>query len=183
MLQKLALAVAALGRDEAGADDGRTGDAEGGRRRRGVVACGSQNTGSVFGAGGSLGRNGLGDRRGGLYVLVYGLEARLLLGIGYGVGIGLRRRLRLLSVSKINHYIMGDLGRTDDIRNGRRTGNTDDLPVLGARPFPRINNLFTSRTAPSVGVVIIAFPRDSPQLKSIIAARNSVAVASLQLIA
>ena len=37
---------------------------------------------------------------------------------------------------------MGDLGRTDDIRNSRRTGNTDDLPVLGARPFPRINNLF-----------------------------------------
>lgn len=148
MLRKLALAVAALGRDEAGADDGRTGDAEGGRRRRGVVACGSQNTGSVFGAGGSLGRNGLGDRRGGLYVLVYGLEARLLLGIGYGVGIGLRRRLRprrrlrLLSVSKINHYIMGDLGRTDDIRNSRRTGNTDDLPVLGTWPFPRIDNLF-----------------------------------------
>ena len=36
---------------------------------------------------------------------------------------------------------MGDLGRTDDIRNRRRTGNTDDLPALGTSPLPRIDNL------------------------------------------
>ena len=84
------LALAALGRGDAGRGYGCAGDAQGSDRHRGGVARGSQDSAALLGRRGFLSRLGRGSGRD---RLCRGLGLGFHLRLGLGLDLKLRRRL------------------------------------------------------------------------------------------